>query len=576
MIRNTYWVGYVIVAWLACPSPSVAQICNDDKETLAKLLTLYKELGLPLPPADAELVRLRNGAVGFRIKPTPKTEHPMLLIGASKHYLDRNDDPQVIQPTLKGIADATVDWQDLLLAIQFHARGWDEIAKSLLQQTQNRGWGLPEELLHARAWDYWEGQVIEPSSDRREVSRRLKNVIQRDAKFDNKKNRALLNSLDLALAPTSSKPGSIEATIDSLVDFHGESGHIFPEDEKDDRYRRLAILGFSAVPALIQHLDDDRLTRSMMMGFHNFHPYERRVKHVVSDLLEGLAGRDVKFDWLRRKQGYTVSKEAIAKWWAAVQTEGEEAYLSKHFLDADEPSDGGRGRRIREHRLAVLVAKYPKRVLELYRRILDAKFESFEFDVHFVPYAILKSTLPRQDKLDAFMYALKSPNLRNPVPVLSALSQLDPGHFMQLLLQRIDSFPRDTNTPYADGPESRIASLICRTEDPRAWQALAVAARRAVPGLRVQILYAAGYGVDPDVARHRRDLLTLLSQFLEDADVCDPDHIYGYPRLEVRNVVTTQMGNILGVDVGIDTNRKPEHWAILRERVRQAYAREMK
>ena len=259
-----------------------------------------------------------------------------------------------------------------------------------------------------------------------------------------------------------------------------------------------------------------------------------------------------------------------------MQNEGEEAYLSKHFLDTDKPSDGGRGRRIREHRLAVLVAKYPKRVLELYRRVLDAKFEIFEFDVYFVPYAILKSTLPRQDKLDSFMYALKSPNLRNPVPVFSALSQLDPGQFTQLLLQRIESFPRDTNTPYADGAESRIASLICQTDDPRAWQALAAAARRAVPGLRVQILHAAGYGVDPDVARHRLDLLALLSQFLDDMEMCEPDNIYGYPRLEVRNVVTTQMGNILGVEVGADTNRKPEHWAILRERVRQAYAREQK
>ena len=51
-------------------------------------------------------------------------------------------------------------------------------------------------------------------------------------------------------------------------------------------------MGFDAVPYLIEHLDDDRLTRAMEGGFMAF-PRNVRVGDVVSDLLENLAGQDI-------------------------------------------------------------------------------------------------------------------------------------------------------------------------------------------------------------------------------------------------------------------------------------------
>ena len=127
-------------------------------------------------------------------------------------------------------------------------------------------------------------------------------------------NRALLKSLDLALVPSKAKPGSLEALIDDLVDYAANTGTLgsYP---REDRYWRIAELGFDAVPALIDHLDDDRLTRAMMKGFNNFPSWHLRVKHGVSDLLEELAGQDLGRDWLRRQQGYTVTKAAAKMWW---------------------------------------------------------------------------------------------------------------------------------------------------------------------------------------------------------------------------------------------------------------------
>src|SRR5205085_9254006 len=115
--------------------------------------------------------------------------------------------------------------------------------------------------------------------------------IRQDQELDNQPNRALIKSLDLALVPSKAKPGTIEAMIDALVDYGADTGTlgIF---EPEDRYWRIAKLGFDAVPNLIQHLDDDRLTRAMMVGFNNFGPWHLRVRDVVGDLLEGLAAKN--------------------------------------------------------------------------------------------------------------------------------------------------------------------------------------------------------------------------------------------------------------------------------------------
>src|SRR5438105_3583306 len=65
-----------------------------------------------------------------------------------------------------------------------------------------------------------------------------------------------------------------------------------------------AQMGFADVPALIEHLDDDRLTRSVMVGFNNLPTWNLRVRDVVSDLLQGLADYDLGKDW-RRRQGWS-------------------------------------------------------------------------------------------------------------------------------------------------------------------------------------------------------------------------------------------------------------------------------
>src|SRR5262249_15206879 len=143
-------------------------------------------------------------------------------------------------------------------------------------------------------------------------------------------NRALLKSLDLALIPSKAKPGSMEATIDALV--NATSNNVWFDDEANAPYIRLIERGFDAVPALIEHLDDDRLTRYRYPGFNNFHGYHYRISHMASDLLEGLAGEKLGEGNMRAVVGKLVSKDSARAWWAKARNVGEEANMLAHVL----------------------------------------------------------------------------------------------------------------------------------------------------------------------------------------------------------------------------------------------------
>ncbi|HEY1859778.1 MAG TPA: hypothetical protein VGG61_05470, partial [Gemmataceae bacterium] len=312
-----------LVVFVAPPS-----FAADDVQTLDEYLNQYRDLGLPLPPNDAPLVRYESGggglingevdpirySLGFLLEPGTKKKRAKLLWGVSElqHHYDTH--PKVIEPDPEAVKRIEEPANEcLLIAIQCHSRGWDKLAKPFLEKFQKDGTRPARTVLTNRAWDYWEEQLTETGSDRAMINKRLKELMKADPNLDDKVHQYLLKSLELALVPSKAKQGSIEAMIDDLIEYGADTGTI-GVFEPEDRYWRLARKGFEAVPALIEHLDDERLTRAKMIGFNNFRSFHLRVQHVVSDLLQGLAGDGAGRDWLRRQQGYVVEKDEAKKW----------------------------------------------------------------------------------------------------------------------------------------------------------------------------------------------------------------------------------------------------------------------
>jgi hypothetical protein len=556
---------------------------------LDALLKEYEAFRLPPPPRDAKLVRFRVGggaiingkveppeySLAFLVKPGTDTEPPTVLRGVSQFQQLGPAGPREVEPEPAAADDVFLAPDDALgLAIQCHSRGWDRLARRLLDRSRKEKESTPDQLLRL-AWGYWESRLTEPRGDRAPVARRLRELMRRSERLDTEGHRDLLQSLESALAPSKAKPGSIEALIDDLVDYNADTGTFGPY-EPEERYWRIARLGFEAVPALIEHLDDDRLTRAKMQGFNNFRDWHLRVRHVVSDLLEGLAGEDLGRDWLRRQQGYPVEKAAAEKWWEKARKAGEEAYALEHVL----PRKVKKGNTAVPGRdlLNLIRDKYPKHIPSLYRTVLDKRPELESWPL---AEAALQSKLPQQEKLELFLPAVKHKDGRHWLPALRAVKELDAKQFAELLRATIDEFPKDVPSPYWTCTEGFVARLAIESEDPGMWTALEKAAHRASVGLRMELL---NHLNDSGEKRNRRERLRLLAGFLDDDAVRDrgsskqfegPCAGFQYEKLEVRDFAAMQLASLVGIEVELNLERTPKQWAEIRQRVREAVDREL-
>ncbi|HEV3445194.1 MAG TPA: hypothetical protein VG099_11155 [Gemmataceae bacterium] len=306
------------------------------------LLADYRAFGMPFPPSDAKLVRFvaqqgeridgkwvqEKYRFGFLTKPRRGVEPATVLAEMEQGELNWDIKARVLDPdkmTIREIEDLrhqgdSSGGEGLAFAIHCKARGWDKLARAVLDEWEkvDEEERSPHTKLVQKAWEYWCAQLYEPGTDWRTIAGRLKGVTAADGSLDNAPNRALVRSLDLALVPSQAKPGSVAALIDRLIDCRTTYSGLdvrSPTFQLDPKYQDVLHQGEAAVPELIKHLDDDRLTRTYLLGFNNFFGYQCRIKHLVSDLLEDIAGKELRRDGLERVIGYTVKKEKALAWW---------------------------------------------------------------------------------------------------------------------------------------------------------------------------------------------------------------------------------------------------------------------
>jgi hypothetical protein len=561
-----------------------AQVAAVIENSLEQLSIDYRSLGLPLPPKDAPLVRYEAGGGGlvngevqpkwfdlaFLLKSGNDTQPWVLLQGTFERQMEWDPRAREVKPEPNAVKDLSVGLDGLTLAIQCHTRGWGKLAEYLFEQAQKNSPHPPHQALLHAAWFYWESQLTRPRIDRAPIAKRLKELIGKDKDLDTEPNRALLKSLELALVPSKAKPGSIEALIDGLVDYTANTGTI-PFFEPEDQYWRIAELGFDAVPALLEHLDDDRLTRGMMQGFNNFPSWNLRVRYVVSDLLEGLAGKDIGRDWLRRQQGYGVENAEAKKWWEQARKVGEERYLLEHVLPRD--SKEGERAEVNVQQLRRILIKYPKHIPTLYRTVLDKRPE---VDSWPLAEAVRRSKLPAKEQLTLFLYAAEHKDNQHRLVAFWGIKELDQKRFDALVLAAIQGLPKDVAGPYWTCPEARFAQLAAESDEPQVWPALEKAARRAAVGLRMELL---NHFADARDKRHWSERLRLLAAFLDDATSRDsgsskkyegPCAGFMYHKVEVRDFVAMELADLLGIEVELNPKRTPAEWARIRRQVRES------
>jgi hypothetical protein len=518
------------------------------------LAVVYREYGLPLPPPKARLVRYVTGGGGttviirgwsittqvqpleytlaFEAEPATKSEGPCLLRGTTRWRPGADTELQEVTPDPAALANVPFYGGEVDLAIQCHARGWDALARAVLERASGRGADMsPRALLPSIAWEYWTNELVGSDTDLATIARYFRTLIAAERELATKENRELLVSLEASLVPSGAKPGSVAAMIDDLIQVKNNLTLADPVD--DPRCLRVLEMGFTAVPELIKHLEDDRLTRFLLVpGGKMFRPPPPR-HYRVRDLAEILLDRLAAGRLLADKPGGKVGKAAAQAWWAEAKRAGEEAYLVAQVLPA------GKGEpRNYWHVLPVLAKKYPRRLAEIYWRIVDTRpqFESWP-----VAEAVGRGPLPPEEKVKLFLHALKG----------------------------------------ADNHRLTAIVLVMETAGPRILEALRNATRGTPVGVRLEILWMVS---DAGGKWGRKERLEFLRAFLNDAEAGDlPSDSRKLDRkvpvgsefthLEVRNYAAMQIASLLKISVEPKPEWTAKQWAALREQVRRALRR---
>jgi hypothetical protein len=569
---------------------------------LDQLLADYRGYGLPLPPGDAKLVRFESGGryilndklmpptyfLGFLLRPGTKDAPALLLVGTQEVRLSSSETVEVVEPKPTLVKGLDLDWwghatfdlnAGLVVGLQCKARGWHALAEELWAASRKRDSGhhfgafyqpadLPNRTAVAYlAWAHSGNELVKPDTDRARIARRMKALLAAEPRLNTRVNRALLGSLEAALVPGTAKPGTVARRIDDLTDMCTTGRN---RDDPDPRYARLAQMGFAAVPALLDHLGDDRLTRSVKPGFNNFPTWIMRVKDVVSDLLQELTGEELGKDWLRRQQGWGVEKADARAWWARARKEGEEVYLLGHVLPAGDKAEWPNSLM-----LDIITRKYPKHLPKLYKAVLGERRKMQSWPV---AQAVAASSLAAAQKRALFLHAARHNNLEHRRVGLTQLQKLDPRQFMTILLDTLDALPKTPAGPYWSCPEAAFAHLVLKTDDPRAWAKLEKVAGRCDVGLRMEFLNVMNYSHLGK--RHRKQRLAFLAAFLDDAEAPDvasnpkmfdgPHAGFTFRRLAVRDLAAMQIASLLQMPDRPDRTWTPGQWKKLRHRVKES------
>lgn len=599
----------LLVVLLLAPAPTVSAAppparYEPDREprTVDDLYLAYRYLGLPLPPPDATPVRWTEYRHGRRSDGTlSREEEPQLGLvvrkragaepavvwdvwGERKEFAPSRLRP--IPPTvacLDGLDWLAEDW--LSLAAWSHHLGWDEVARAAFARgrTAAPGGGYTPTAedkdhvlltLRTVAWKRAYEALTEPGTDRRKVRSTLRLVHDNDPRFRDPHAASLLRSLDLTLRPPRARAGTVEALIDGLTESPKGQGSLLTPSGPPDAYDRLVERGFDAVPALIAHLGDERLTRAgVLAGVNNgMWVYVGRVGTACQAILEGLS------DYETRVTGEVVLpgvyQKKAAEWFERVKRVGEERWAA----GAAAPDRGGV---YNVYALRVVRAKYPRRLPALYRAALAA---GQNYGCEAYANEVADSTLDRGTKLALLREGADHRAPGHRLAAVEALGRVDRAEFRRALRAALDwlATAKLSEQEWEQVGTDRLLTLVARAEDPGYWPALARACRAAGVSLRMRLLGEAIGGVEVRDPAAVRGPLRLLVEMLPDRTVRDGRTIQTFPypgveytRLAVGDYAAIKLAEYLGDEVSWDPNRTEAGWGEVRARVRAAVEREL-
>ena len=616
-------LGYLL-CWPGIPLPSQVLAAMITKAALNELLRLYRKYDLPFPPDNAVLVKFPTGVVawekdgqhypqyafGFWLNADAPQTYPRIVFGTQVVQMEsrpRGTNLQRVDP--QGASLDHIDVQSrgskiplnagLATALQCHARGWTTFAQQLAQVSvtapsydRDPDWvtsvgewiyarknkltadripvTTPHSIFAGMVWNHFLNEIVRAGSNWHELAPKMKLWLESEPTQTDDNKRAVVASLEAALRPRTAEAASVEALIDELMDQPVSPDEGGPPEAP--AIGKLKAMGFTAVPALIEHLSDERMTRSTISAFNTLSDPLQRVGDLAAGILQTIAGQDFSKDWLAARVGNGVAKADVLDWWQLAQKTGEEKYAIDHLF-----SSLTKTKFANRALLSVITQKYPQRLPALYGMTLDNYAEDYG-----LAEALGASSLSSDVKLRSLEHGLANAHAAHQIAALRVLQGIDPARADTALVQYLEKLPAKTKGAVRTSPEARVAHLVKKSDSPAVWAALLAAAQRASIGLRMELMRPMHYSYIGD--QQRRERLAFLAAFLDDDEVrvtdSDPEFYKGpcagftFDRLSVRDLAATSIASMLRFPDEPKPDWTVDQWADLRAKVRRALAEE--
>lgn len=450
----------------------------------------------------------------------------------------------------------------IAMAVLCHQRGQTAIANLFLKRTNPDKYPdfNPRNELASMAWRYWLYAFIDGGADRKTVANHLSSLLRVLPEYSDPYSTGFIADLKRSVKRTRVIGDRAERLLDRLA-VCTPSG--LDDNDKNSEslaslssfYIELWKLGFEAVPALIKHLDDDRLTR--------FEPWIPARSGPISHVPSMFSVSDIAADILYNLSGLEkLNLKDVEAWRLRAEEEGEEESLMQRALYL---RDGKM--RVNPHILHLIKWKYPERLVELYETMLTQHplgDKSLIGD-------LLAAQYPDDKRVaDLLIEATKSPNPEQSRAAFWALMQTHDSRFAPLLMECMK--PVSSN----DRGKRRLnyeqaANLARYADTSRIWNALANLARRLPPTQRVEMLEGLLW-VGTEGAK-RLHAVQFVARFLNDATPIaplEPDKSY---HATVSDRVAFSIAGYLGIDAANSERWTEKEWTLLREKVREAVKR---
>jgi len=565
---------------------------NADLAVIDQLVRDYKRYGLPLPPPDAPLVRdgmwigVGLGAgqkqyweLGYLIPKSAGQSYDQLQVGtgirdfaSAEAKLPSYPEEPATADTVLGVTIRPGFQEEILLtmAIVERTRGKPPFALALLRkalnpepQSTSTSVSHPPVPVRQRLWisafNSQKNALLDEKPNLIAISQRMRKLIALAPGPVSNEDSRLPEAARLTATQRYKGSDPEEKLIDALCDpvapFQESAGAVWIEDLRWQLNRvplqAIVAQGFDAVPALIEHVEDQRLVPAPK-GFSNTAPAGMLS---IGDLCQSLL-RSYMGEGDRLTSGGDGASVDWAVWWAKAKPEGEEAYCLRTLCQV-EPQG------ISRSLLWLVESKHPEDLIQV---LNWQQGHGLSNDAVRVLYSIGNSRLSKEEKEQSAALGLKSYSLQENRGALYILVRTDPSKADSELVRVMKGLPSHAFDQVWENEESSFVNLVTRSTSPAVWTTFEITAKRVDPSVRFRMLWilglSGGHGPNKDKA------LKLLRSFMNDSTQI-PDGPAGFfpGAKSVQDIAAVGAARIIQITEMPQASDPAEKWAEFRSAV---------